>query len=70
MIENCTLHKGVSIHAPTWGATMPANDCLSSLTVSIHAPTWGATQALEQVAAARKFQSTLPRGERLFSSTS
>ena len=35
---------GVSIHAPTWGATL--NDLPSALVlvVSIHAPTWGATK--------------------------
>ena len=34
----------VSIHAPTWGATMQtAADELAEAIVSIHAPTWGAT---------------------------
>ena len=37
------LRKQVSIHAPTWGATL-VSDSLDLLGgVSIHAPTWGAT---------------------------
>ena len=35
---------GVSIHAPTWGATPTLTARLEILRVSIHAPTWGATQ--------------------------
>jgi len=34
---------GVSIHAPTWGATYPDFHSTFILYVSIHAPTWGAT---------------------------
>ena len=34
---------GVSIHAPTWGATYDSPVCYPSRYVSIHAPTWGAT---------------------------
>ena len=33
----------VSIHAPTWGATLAHGYALLRLAVSIHAPTWGAT---------------------------
>ncbi len=36
----------VSIHAPTWGATVYSNRFYRSPQVSIHAPTWGATLAL------------------------
>ena len=34
---------GVSIHAPTWGATWVTGYDSVTLQVSIHAPTWGAT---------------------------
>ena len=34
---------GVSIHAPTWGATPRLAYCVTGDAVSIHAPTWGAT---------------------------
>jgi len=37
------LGYGVSIHAPTWGATLSALWIPDSQSVSIHAPTWGAT---------------------------
>jgi len=33
----------VSIHAPTWGATVAGDKGVAKATVSIHAPTWGAT---------------------------
>ena len=33
----------VSIHAPAWGATIPAVWCGYLCSVSIHAPAWGAT---------------------------
>ena len=33
----------VSIHAPTWGATMSSITKYPIISVSIHAPTWGAT---------------------------
>ena len=33
----------VSIHAPTWGATLPGLLAKLYTMVSIHAPTWGAT---------------------------
>ena len=35
--------RGVSIHAPAWGATSPSPSPSSSESVSIHAPAWGAT---------------------------
>ena len=34
---------GVSIHAPTWGATSSERELQPNRLVSIHAPTWGAT---------------------------
>ena len=33
----------VSIHAPTWGATIEETWKFKTFDVSIHAPTWGAT---------------------------
>ena len=33
----------ISIHAPTWGATLLAGLLVWVLCISIHAPTWGAT---------------------------
>ena len=33
----------ISIHAPTWGATLKENVGNTTFTISIHAPTWGAT---------------------------
>ena len=35
--------RWVSIHAPTWGATVLVCEVLRAVEVSIHAPTWGAT---------------------------
>ena len=37
--------SGISIHAPTWGATGSQRQCGCPLGISIHAPTWGATGA-------------------------
>jgi len=39
-------HTGVSIHAPTWGATRLGGQQYQTRHVSIHAPTWGATTAV------------------------
>ena len=33
----------ISIHAPTWGATISATQIGAEPIISIHAPTWGAT---------------------------
>ena len=33
----------ISIHAPTWGATLMVLICSHFVKISIHAPTWGAT---------------------------
>ena len=56
----------VSIHAPTWGATIVVCTSHSFRRVSIHAPTWGATALIAIMSPCGAFQSTLPRGERLF----
>ena len=57
---------GVSIHAPTWGATEHRLLPVALDAVSIHAPTWGATRMLSlRPARQKRFQSTHPRGVRL-----
>ena len=38
------LARLVSIHAPTWGATLTTRLSQPDMRVSIHAPTWGATK--------------------------
>ena len=55
----------ISIHAPTRGATKGRDTSYPGLDISIHAPTRGATVILPYTGASIKFQSTLPRGERL-----
>ena len=55
----------ISIHAPTWGATIAIRRGLEMLYISIHAPTWGATAATAQKWRDGVFQSTHPRGVRL-----
>ena len=54
----------VSIHAPTWGATLRLNHPIDERLVSIHAPTWGATVPGHNTVVIGVFQSTLPHGER------
>ena len=55
----------ISIHAPTWGATLPERRLRSMTAISIHAPTWGATDVCALLAERFiKFQSTHPRGVR------
>ena len=39
------IFRVVSIHAPTWGATLHELLLYQVVKVSIHAPTWGATSA-------------------------
>ena len=56
---------GVSIHAPTWGATVIKTIIIRILWVSIHAPTWGATAVRARRSIDRWFQSTHPHGVRL-----
>ena len=55
---------GVSIHAPTWGATILSILANIGARVSIHAPTWGATHIACGVGDDALFQSTRPRGAR------
>ena len=57
----------VSIHAPAWGATFPWRPSKVAFFVSIHAPAWGATSKQKKEHPRKKFQSTLPHGERLIS---
>ena len=56
--------KAVSIHAPTWGATLFLSNISGDSFVSIHAPTWGATVCGGRTLCITLFQSTLPHGER------
>ena len=46
---------GVSIHAPTWGATDYGHDPVLRDKVSIHAPTWGATISRSSFAFSKRF---------------
>ena len=57
---------GVSIHAPTWGATVHRRGHHADNEVSIHAPTWGATSVRGMKLPDFKFQSTHPHGVRQF----
>ena len=57
-------HNSVSIHAPTWGATLFDRIKTLSFAVSIHAPTWGATEMRTEENITTRFQSTLLREER------
>ena len=54
----------ISIHAPTRGATISPYPQPYPTSISIHAPTRGATVILMEDGFGKKFQSTLPRGER------
>ena len=56
----------ISIHAPTWGATIRKDITInSSLAISIHAPTWGATITIStKIKCYIVFQSTHPHGVR------
>ena len=56
--------KGISIHAPARGATQFSHLFCRALQISIHAPARGATIGKDQNLSEKKFQSTLPRGER------
>ena len=57
---------GISIHAPTKGATSPVTIIDPETEISIHAPTKGATIVSYFHKKYNKFQSTLPRRERLY----
>ena len=54
----------VSIHAPAWGATRVIDGAIGKVQVSIHAPAWGATTPRPPPRSRKRFQFTLPRGER------
>ena len=56
--------RGISIHAPTRGATLPELQQRCWEFISIHAPTRGATKSDPVGTSKVLFQSTLPRGER------
>ncbi len=69
--RHCRQCRHISIHAPTRGATYTLMQAHKSIDISIHAPTRGATLfTYRGKSAGIKFQSTLPRGERLRSSHS
>ena len=57
--------NAVSIHAPTWGATLSSISTFTESVVSIHAPTWGATLDRLGYVVNAQFQSTHPHGVRL-----
>ena len=60
------LHRSfISILAPTRGATSYGADAFENHTISILAPTRGATLFACIPCRYRRFQSSLPRGERL-----
>ena len=63
-----TLTFNISIHAPTWGATLIESQYPGEDAISIHAPTWGATWSYEARIHELQFQSTHPRGVRPFKS--
>ena len=60
MIRECRI----SIHAPTWGATLDMLTYSLAMYISIHAPTWGATPENGMYLTFTVFQSTHPRGVR------
>ena len=55
----------ISIHAPAKGATISCPSKVLFCNISIHAPAKGATYLLPAALQAQRFQSTLPRRERL-----
>ena len=56
----------VSIHAPARGATTVSRQLATYPVVSIHAPARGATKHIDSKTFLLEFQSTHPRGVRLF----
>ena len=56
--------SSISIHAPTRGATTGNGSITFYCYISIHAPTRGATMEFYGNEDSRRFQSTLPQGER------
>ena len=63
--EPSYVRLSVSIHAPAWGANRMGDGRGVHLTVSIHAPAGGAARQDGGAGTHPRFQSTLPRGERL-----
>ena len=67
--HNLTLNSStglyISIHVPAWGTTLTVAMLPYLSCISIHVPAWGTTMFQVPSAAARSFQSTFPRGERL-----
>ena len=60
-----SLYATISIRAPTRGATCCQSQNTPCQPISIRAPTRGATQGVAARFGACRFQSALPRGERL-----
>ena len=56
----------ISIHVPAWGTT--GNRCMvvALSMISIHVPAWGTTNKRDAPIVDWEFQSTFPRGERLY----
>ena len=63
--RHLSVRTHVSIHAPTWGATLWQFNFFQVSVVSIHAPTWGATNIAPTIQKGMMFQSTHPHGVRL-----
>ena len=63
--HQCVTVLAISIHAPTKGATTVRIYDFFDIDISIHAPTKGATATANSASKDLKFQSTLPRKERL-----
>ena len=62
-------NQQISIHVPSWETTRSLFDLPFPLPISIHVPSWGTTSMLAGCGKAYPFQSTFPRGERLYSSS-
>ena len=70
MAADITDARMISIHTPTKGATLFTDGADRRISISIHTPTKGATQADTWLRKSlEKFQSTLPRRERLIMRT-
>ena len=65
-----SCHFVISIHAPAWGATVDDLPLQARDVISIHAPAWGATRSGRTSIAFSLFQSTRPRGARLYTQRS
>ncbi len=65
MWSHIAVGCSISIHAPAKGATQTISVATATQVISIHAPAKGATKDSGISATSSKFQSTLPRRERL-----